>query len=131
MEVCVMGSSTKIVRRLLDERGVEWTVPDESWNQDSITYWKVGSIKWVAFESENDTLWLNCNSVIDLIPAQAIAATLGAGTCWLHDCDGSFSSVSRPVWRCDCGAFMTQYTDATTYHKPRFCPNCGQKVVDA
>jgi len=52
------------------------------------------------------------------------------GTCLLHDCDGSFSSVSRPVWRCDCGAFMTQYTDATTYHKPRFCPNCGRKRVD-
>lgn len=65
------------LRRLLDERGVEWTVPDESWNQDSITYWKVGSIKWVAFESENDTLWLNCNSVTDLTLKQAIAATLG------------------------------------------------------
>lgn len=69
--------ATDVLRRMLDERGVEWTVPDESWNQDSITYWKVGSIKWVAFESENDTLWLNCNSVTDLTPEQAIAATLG------------------------------------------------------
>ena len=59
---------------------------------------------------------------------QSIAATLGVGTCELHDCEGSFSAVNKPVWRCDCGAFMTQYTDATTYHKPRFCPNCGRKV---
>lgn len=73
-----MESSTKILRRMLDERGVEWTVPDESWNQESITYWKVGSIKWVAFEIENDTLWLNCNSVTDLTPEQAVEATLGA-----------------------------------------------------
>jgi hypothetical protein len=55
--------------------------------------------------------------------------TLGGGECELHDCEGSFSAVNRPVWRCDCGAFMTQYTDATTYHKPRFCPNCGRKAV--
>lgn len=54
----------------------------------------------------------------------------GSGTCKMHDCDGSFSAVNRPVWRCDCGAFMTQYTDATTYHKPRFCPNCGRKAVE-
>lgn len=69
-------SATDELRRLLDECGVEWAVPDESWNQDSITYWKVGSIKWVAFESENGTLWLNCNSVTDLTPEQAIAATV-------------------------------------------------------
>lgn len=54
--------------------------------------------------------------------------TLGRGECELHGCDGSFSAVNRPVWRCDCGAFMTQYTDATTYHMPRYCPNCGKRV---
>lgn len=59
------------------------------------------------------------------------ADVLGSGTCELHDCDGSFSAVNRPVWRCDCGAFMTQYTDATTYHKPRFCPNCGARIRKA
>lgn len=64
-------------------------------------------------------------------PDEAIEriATLGLRTCKIHDCEGSFSAVNRPVWRCDCGAFMTQYTDATTYYKPRFCPNCGAKVV--
>lgn len=34
----------------------------------------------------------------------------------------------KPVWRCDCGAFMTQYIDVTTYHKPRFCPKCGEAM---
>ena len=56
-------------------------------------------------------------------------AAIPRGECGLHDCEGSFSALNRPVWRCDCGAFMTQYTDATTYHKPRFCPNCGRKAV--
>ena len=50
------------------------------------------------------------------------------GECELHGCEGGFSAVNRPVWRCDCGAFVTQYTDATTYHKPRYCPNCGKAV---
>lgn len=54
--------------------------------------------------------------------------TLGGGECELHECEGSFSALNRPVWRCDCGAFMTQYTAATTYYKPRFCPNCGKAV---
>lgn len=55
-------------------------------------------------------------------------AKLGRGECILRECEGSFSAVNRPVWLCDCGAFVTQYTDATTYHKPRFCPNCGRSV---
>lgn len=61
--------------------------------------------------------------------ADELNAALGGGECELHECEGSFSALNRPVWRCDCGAFMTQYTDATTYHKPRFCPNCGRKAV--
>lgn len=64
----------------------------------------------------------------EAVAAWNTRASLGSGTCELHDCDGSFSVVNRPVWRCDCGAFVTQYTDASTYHKPRFCPNCGKAV---
>ena len=62
--------------------------------------------------------------------AEAIAAwnTRHAGTCELHGCEGRISTASRPVWLCDCGAFMAEYTDADTYHKPRYCPNCGRKV---
>lgn len=69
--------------------------------------------------------------VVARTEAEAIAAwnTRADRTCELHDCEGSFSAVNKPVWRCDCGAFMTQYTDATTYHKPRYCPNCGAKVM--
>lgn len=60
--------------------------------------------------------------------ADELNAALGLGECELHECEGSFSTAGKPVWRCDCGAFMTQYTDATTCHKPRFCPNCRRAV---
>ena len=122
-------TATEELRRMLDERGVEWTVPDESWNQDSITYWKVGSIKWVAFESENDTLWLNCNSVTDLTPEQAIAATLGAGSC--HDKNGFDRQVGFECMAC--GTMVDSYmvTPLDTGHEVqfRYCPFCGGKVV--
>lgn len=72
-----MTGATEDLRAKLDELGIEWETPEERWNADSITYWKVGNIKWVAFESENDTLWLNCNSITDVTPEQAIAATIG------------------------------------------------------
>ena len=117
------------LRFKLDDLGVEWTVPDESWNQSCITYWTVGGIKWVAFESENDTLLLNASSISDLTPEQAIAATLGPRTCRLveteheqeiFDGGGYFSYWS---YDCDeCGHENTEYG--------RFCAGCGAKVVD-
>lgn len=81
---------------------------------------------WFAW-CDNDTCECKPETGQFLTEAEAIEAwnSRAERTCKLHDCEGSFSAVNKPVWRCDCGAFMTQYTDATTYHKPRFCPNCG------
>lgn len=114
-------SATDELRRMLDEAGVEWRggLPTETIVKEPIDALYV--------ERSDGRMHVYFRSY--LTPAQAVAATLGRGTCRLHDCDGSFSSVNRPVWRCDCGAFMTHYTDATTYHKPRFCPNCGRRCV--
>lgn len=124
-------TATERLRELLDERGVEWAAPDESWNQDSITYWKVGSIKWVAFESENGTLWLNCNSVTDLTPSQAIAATLGAGTCHPIISDNlTESEGTGDAWAdcSECGHLLYVLTDPNS-EPPNYCPNCGRKVI--
>lgn len=53
-------------------------------------------------------------------PDQAIAATLGPGTChdtWDTDLTG------RLRFQCsECGAVSLEIV-------PRFCPNCGRKVV--
>ena len=121
----VKMTATDELRKLLDERGVEWWPmhDDEAgYRDDRDTEFLVYGCKHVAHE------W-GCRLQVDMLtPEQAIAATLGRGECKLRDCEGSFSAVNRPVWLCDCGAFVTQYTDATTYHKPRFCPNCGRSV---
>ena len=104
----------KAKKKLLEDTNIE-SRPEEIAVLDSVLFrcWQMG---WLDRLREGST-------------EQAIAATLGGGECELHECEGSFSAVNRPVWRCDCGAFMTQYTDATTYHKPRYCPNCGRKAV--
>ena len=122
-------SSTTILRRLLDERSAEYTTDDGKFAK--VTKWLALNGRLAVFaEYDSGELRFAMDS-LSLTPEQAIAATLDSGECELHDCEGSFSALNRPVWRCDCGAFMTQYTDATTYHKPRFCPNCGRKAVSA
>ena len=116
--------ATDELRKLLDERGVEWM--PIAWNPKRETFYHAAN--GVGFCADEYTDGVKIYTDATITPEQAIAATLGAGMCKLHDCDGSFSAVNRPVWRCDCGVFMTEYTDATTYHKPRYCPNCGRKV---
>lgn len=71
-------TATEELRRLLDERGVEWWPSDERWNEDGITHWYAGILKWTAIEDE-DGLWLNAGVAghNSLTPEQAIAATLG------------------------------------------------------
>ena len=71
-------SITDELRRLLDERGVKWWPSDERWNEDGITHWYAGILKWTAIEDE-DGLWLNAGVAghNSLTPEQAIAATLG------------------------------------------------------
>ena len=119
----MIDNRTNELREKLTERGVKWwPMRNNGYYEDRDTVFVANGKKHTAHE------WGDGLAVYNLTPEQAIAATLGSGTCELHDCDGSFSPVNRPVWRCDCGAFMTQYTDATTYHKPRFSPNCGKAV---
>jgi hypothetical protein len=121
-------TATDELRRMLDERGVERYDGTENtlWGYEDYNEF-TGIYRFSADETRDGYMQVR---LWHATPEQAIAATLGRRTCKLHDCEGSFSAVNRPVWRCDCGAFMTQYTDATTYHKPRFCPNCGRRVMN-
>lgn len=67
---------------------------------------------------------------------QAIAATLGAGTC--HDLGGTGANDEQ-VFNCsECGCVLSLYdSDGTNtlcthfiYDYPRYCPECGRKVVN-
>lgn len=75
------------------------------------------------------------NVTFSMTPAQAIAATLGRGTCHMRlvyeeeDADGF---IWPDHYECDaCGAnvngIMPSYD---TEIQPHFCPNCGREVTD-
>lgn len=102
-------TATDELRRLLDERGVEYRVSATGYSIDigpSIT----------AYANRTDTT-LDV-SLRGFTPEQAVEATLGRGTC--RDAAGkqmAFFSCSA------CGATIER-------KHPRFCFACGRKVVD-
>ena len=70
-------------------------------------------------------------------PEQAIAATLGTGTCHLEEIDKDCDTASEymlnrewcfdAVYRCSCGCRFGH----AAHDRPRYCPNCGARVVEA
>ena len=111
-------TATDELRRLLDERGVEWVAigTDTCWT--GADGYPMG-----AWETTNGTHM----RVADLTPEQAIEATLGRGECR--------NKARRPqtFWcdQCDCAAEGWVDVGGTLINGFRYCPNCGRKVVDA
>ena len=75
-----MKSSTEVLRRLLDERGVEWrrTPHYSSESQDNETIFEGNGIEWYANDHLNGRLGLRVLRY-EVTPEQAIDATLGGG----------------------------------------------------
>jgi len=123
-------SATERLRALLDERGVEW------WQSVNMlgcvfTRWysPLFSDEMVAMENGDGELELFSHL---MTPEQAIAATLGSGTC--HD-EGDPSDFCCS----ECGMRMFTETndtytmiaadERTIIKSPNYCPNCGREVV--
>ena len=69
-------TATDELRKLLDERGVEWTNPN-SILRDDMTSWVANGFDYDAFEVPDGTLVLSAAHQDDLTPEQAVKATLG------------------------------------------------------
>ena len=110
---------TDELRRLLDERGVEYEVDDAKTVR--VTRWRAYG-DWVSFiEYDNgDTKF--CIDARRLTPEQAIAATQGAGTCRVIATKKLGDSFG---YRLSCGHSMVNPFD----DHPDYCPWCGRKVV--
>lgn len=109
------NSRTELLREGLTERGIEWKS-----GLDGVTI--VGD--WCFVEYDNGKLAATCEPV--LTPEQAVAATLGSGTC---ECvaeyaKSPFDGKTIVLHRCsECHELMRPHM--------LYCPNCGAKVVDA
>lgn len=123
-------TATEIVRRLLDERGVEWSATVGA-NGTIWTHWDAFNGQRIhAMDNEDGTV-----EIFDqwnLTPAQAIAATLGCGTCKPMTYDNGYSidriepgeyyEFWEPACACsECGELIPMR---------RFCPNCGHRIVE-
>lgn len=140
-------SATDELRRLLDERGVEWRkAPHYSGeSQDNETIFEGNGIEWYTNDHMNGQLGLRALRY-EVTPAQAIDATLGRGTCKIDSfADVRFAEEDNPehdyeyatLAECSkCGAVLLMpppyiwYDEDSLYAATNYCPNCGAKVVD-
>lgn len=112
-------SATDELRRLLDERGVEWT-------GGQYTDWDDANGHPAEAIELDGTLYASCV----LTPEQAVEATLGRGTCRVvrsirHDYEGGYGGTEYEH-ELSCG-HKTWWADDDP---PEWCPYCGRKVVD-
>lgn len=97
-------TATDELRRMLDERGVEW-------HGDIATYWRdADAVESLFADNALDV------SLYAVSPEQAIEATLGRGTCHDVAIEGEWFECS------ECG------TVKQLIH-PHYCPKCGRRVV--
>lgn len=121
-------TSTERLRAMLDERGVRWKRKrgrkhdGTEWHDQFGVYAEaVQEYSWDGFEHPEGKLLVR-HGVDYLTPAQAIAATLGAGTC---------TDIGRYCFTCsECGWAANEPHHALGGFWPTYCPNCGRRVVD-
>lgn len=111
-------TATDELRRMLDERGVEW-------HGDIATYWRdADAVESLFADNALDV------SLYAVSPEQAIEATLGRGTCKVvssirHDYEGGYGGTEYEH-ELSCG-HKTWWADDDP---PEWCPWCGRKVVE-
>lgn len=105
------------IRVLLGEHGVKCEIHDTKKRKD--TLWDFRESSHAMFSEYRDGMTVFVMSGSLWTPAQAIAATVGRGTCHMETADGcqNWNSCS------ECGA--DYYTDQPI----NYCPNCGRRVV--
>lgn len=113
-------TATDELRALLDERGVE------HFDNNERTLWGCGDYyPYSAVENFGGSLNVHTHAY-DLTPAQAIAATLGAGTCHLVK---EHVGRSGKAYRMVCSKCHHVIYDGWQ-EKPRYCAFCGARVED-
>ena len=122
-------TATDELRRMLDERGVEW---EDNSPVPSMKQWKTSFTSFTGEEVSlgcyDEPKWI-MGTMVFHTPEQAIEATLGRGTCRAIQTGKGTATCSK------CGA---EYMGSIMTNEPpdyvaplRCCPNCGRKVVDA
>ena len=114
-----MTSATDELRRLLDERGVEYRVSATGYSID------IGP-NMTAYANRTDTT-LDV-SLRGFTPEQAVEATLGRGACHaVFEVDATSEDERVGEYVCsECGETFGDGRDQL----PHYCPACGKQVVE-
>lgn len=122
-------NATERLRELLDERGVEYVAEDEPSVGLHFTSWDADGFMWEA-DDRDKRIYLSADRLIT--PKQAIAATLGAGTCKADEtetikcvaADGSHLTVH--VMECSACGHTYEHVNGDY----EYCPHCGRCVSE-
>ena len=114
-------TATDELRAELTKRGVEW---DYGITGSTTTKFSVNGID-LTFSPMRDGLVCSTS----LTPEQAIAATLGTGTCHVEGFDDGIDEAldgepifTAPTWYLSCGH------TCEGSERPNYCPNCGKRI---
>ena len=127
-------SATEELRRLLDERGVnhEDSELTDHYNGTTTYYTEWGGND----DGDGANVYVGYVDgtilrMFDATPEQAIAATLGSGTCSIEERNGDWycTSCGEMVGTCDITSEL--HIDGNAVELWNHCPNCGRKVVNA
>lgn len=120
-------TATERIRAMLDERGVEWTEPNNK-ARSHTTYWTAGFLRCGAVEF-NDGMVSIAASSDDITPEQAIEATLGRGECEKLPSDGiTRCFVRRYGYEREVGYWKCSACGCECFEGARYCMGCGRKV---
>lgn len=133
-------TATDELRRMLDEEGVEYETYIEQPTGFEHVKWSFGKHGNADFNLEFGEPWLTMYGTISG-PAQAIAATLGRGTCYAYETEPMSCScndvqlhngkwvtgLSLTVHVMKCSACGGTYEYVNGGYE--YCPRCGAKVV--
>ena len=115
-------TATDELRRLLDERGVEWETDRSGnrvmWGRPVDQFHDTMEFKAVDNAMPNGGLNVH---ICGFTPEQAIAATLGRGTCHITD-SGPWG------YPCVCSACGASSDADVNNGEFNYCPNCGRRV---
>ena len=136
-------TATDVLRRLLDERGVDWgNIRNVGSESDYLTEWQFENNQGRAIAIE----WAVGSGLsveihrYHLTPEQAIAATLGSCNCsdnCTNDCTnsertGTCHITDNGPWGYPyvCSACGASFDTDVNGGEFNFCPNCGAKVIE-
>ena len=118
-------TATEELLRLLDERGVEYTI-DHGYREFFWDFGESGRARASAIGTSGRLQMI----VTGITPEQAVAATLGFGTCRIVKETSTIRSMFRGEVevkdeKCsECGGYMEVGAGVLR----NYCPNCGRKV---